>query len=598
MSRAPLLVYEVANVHGGDPAVVTALIDALAPLAYPRRAMKFHPIAADALALKDFSHHALYEKLGFDDATWARLIEDAANRIGAVFLEMADANCARVFSANKAKIAGVKFQASMVDNSEVLGLFAAAQGEDPVDVVVNVSGYDLAELEVVVARMARIPARRRFLQIGFQGYPTALSDTQLNKLAIVRARFPDYGLAFADHVEGSSPMARRVPVIAAAMGCEMIEKHVCLSRAATQYDGWSALEPAELVELQGELAQIPTMFGESFVARAEHDYLVKGMVVPIAAEDHASGRFVTTRSVIFRRTAQTGMTFDALTKAQANERMILAEPAPKGTTIRRAQLRKARVAAIVACRLKSSRLPRKALLPIGGVASVERCLEGALRVPGVDFVALATSTHPDDAALADYTLGGKAIFHRGDPDDVLRRYLDVCDAQDVDVVVRITSDCPTPSSEVLGALLEAHFAAGADLTRARREAIGSSGQIITVEAMRRVLKLMGGAPHSEYMNLYFENNPEHFNINIVDLPEHLIRDYRLTLDYPEDLEMFEALFAELKRRGQQADLQNVFKILDERPEIAGINAGIMPKYKVNEELVSMLNRVTRIAPAA
>ena len=595
MSDSPLLIYEVANSHGGDPDVVTALIDALAPLAYPRRAMKFHPIAADALALPDFPYHSLYQKLGFDDATWARLIADAADRIGAVYLEMADANCARVFAANKAMVAGVKFQASMVDNAEVLELFAKAQGKEPVDVIVNVSGYDLTELETVVARMARIPASRRLLQIGFQGYPTALSDTQLNKIAVVRARFPGCGLAFADHAEGSSPMAHRVPLIAAAMGCEVIEKHVCPARAATQYDAWSALEPAEIAELQGELAQLSMMFGDSFVARAEREYLVESMVVPIAADDLDRGRFITPRAVQFRRTAQNGLTFDAVTKAQARERMILAEPAPKGTTLRPDQFRKARVGAIVACRLKSSRLPRKAVLPIAGLASVERCLEGTLRIPGIDVVALATSTHEDDAILAGHTLGGKVLFHRGDPDDVLRRYLDVCDAQDIDVVVRITSDCPTPSAEVISTLLDAHFAGGADLTRARCEAIGSSGQIITVEAMRRVLKLMGSAPHSEYMNLYIENNPEHFKTDIIDLPHHLVRDYRLTLDYPEDLEMFESLFAELKRRGQEPDLHSIFTILDERPDIVAINAGIQPKYKTNQELVAILNRVTRIS---
>jgi N,N'-diacetyllegionaminate synthase len=599
MREVPLLIYEVANVHGGDPAEVFALIEALAPQAYPRRGMKFHPISADALAVPDFPTYPVYQQLQFDSPTWARIIERAAERIGSVWVEMADAHCARVFRENKGRVAGVKFQASMVDNREVLADFAKTQGDDPVAVMVNVSGYDLAELEDVVARMRALPHRRFVLQIGFQDYPTRLSDTLFNKIAVLRARFPDVPLAFADHVEGSQAMARRVPLIAAALGCDIVEKHVCRARAAARYDGWSALEPGEIGDLQGELEAIPALFGERYVAPAERLYLEKSLVKPLAAKKLPKGRFVDASDVVFRRSAQDGLTYAAVSDLQTRQRMVAAADIEAGRSLTGESFRKARIGAIVACRMKSSRLPRKAELQIEGKASVERCLEGLLQIPGVSLVCLATSTHEDDAVLGRYTLGGKVLFHRGDPDDVVRRYLDVCDAQDLDVVCRVTGDCPTLSAEVIAFLLDKHFAAGADFTRARREAIGTGAHIINVEAMRRVLTLKGSAPFSEYMNLYFENNPEHFRISIVDLPDEFIRDYRLTLDHPEDLTMFRAVFAELARRGESPNIRSIFRVLDERPDIAAINSDLMPKYKVDTALIQTLNRETRItAPAS
>lgn len=597
MAEAPLLIYEVANFHGGDVEQIFRVIDALAPLSYPHRAIKFHPISADALATPDFSAYELYQQLGFDAATWERVIGTANERIGAVWIEMADANCAAVFAANKARIAGAKFQASMVDNREVLAAFTEAQGDTPVDVMVNVSGYELTDLEAVVSRFLAVPHRTLTLQIGFQGYPTEVSDTLFNKIAIIRARFTDLRLAFADHIAGELDMAKRVPLLAAALGCQIVEKHVCLDRANTRYDGWSALEPAEIAALQTELASLPLLFGEQFVAAAEREYLRKSLVKPLAAHTLSRGRFVSLGDVIFRRSPHDGLTYSSLTTAQTRDRMIAARDIPEGNALPPDAFRRARVACIVACRMKSSRLPKKALLPIAGMPSVERCLDGVLRTKGLDLVCLATSTHEDDAILGEYTLGGRALFHRGDPDDVLRRYLDVCETQDIDVICRVTADCPTPSAEVIEYLLKRHFETGADFTRSRREAVGTGAHIINVEAMKRVLALKGRAEYSEYMNLYFENNPEHFRISIVDLPNALIRDHRLTLDYPEDLAMFEALFAELARRGREADIRAIFEVLDECPEIAGINGDISPKYKADLALIELLGRVTRIDTA-
>ena len=50
------------------------------------------------------------------------------------------------------------------------------------------------------------------------------------------------------------------------------------------------------------------------------------------------------------------------------------------------------------------------------------------------------------------------------------------------------------------------------------------------------------------MTFYFLNNPKYFKLNIVDLPKIFIRNYRLTLDYKEDLEMFNKLFTKLNQQ--------------------------------------------------
>lgn len=253
-----------------------------------------------------------------------------------------------------------------------------------------------------------------------------------------------------------------------------------------------------------------------------------------------------------------------------------------------------KIGVIVACRLKSSRLARKALLPIHGVSSVERCLENALRIKESSVTVLATSTLPEDAELENRTLAGAVKLWRGDSEDVIQRYLGACNELGIDVIVRVTADCPVVSPEIISILLQEHFATGADYTAPTKCAVGSSGEIYNAEALRRVIALLGKADYSEYMTWYLRNNPDVFKVNLVNLPPELVRDYRLTLDYPEDLEMFNQLFAKLDERGQEPLLPNVFSVLDADPSIPALNGHLTLKYRTDQELIDKLNRVTRI----
>jgi N,N'-diacetyllegionaminate synthase len=95
---------------------------------------------------------------------------------------------------------------------------------------------------------------------------------------------------------------------------------------------------------------------------------------------------------------------------------------------------------------------------------------------------------------------------------------------------------------------------------------------------------------TEYMTFYFLNNKEFFKINIVDLPKNFVRNYRLTLDYKEDLQMFNELFFYLKKRKLKCNLKNIFQILDDDRRIRKINSSMKLIYKSNKKFVNYLNK--------
>lgn len=58
----------------------------------------------------------------------------------------------------------------------------------------------------------------------------------------------------------------------------------------------------------------------------------------------------------------------------------------------------------------------------------------------------------------------------------------------------------------------------------------------------------------------------------MDLPESLVRDYRLTLDYQEDLDMFNCIQNYLDENKVKYSIENIFEFLDAHPEISSINS--------------------------
>lgn len=252
------------------------------------------------------------------------------------------------------------------------------------------------------------------------------------------------------------------------------------------------------------------------------------------------------------------------------------------------------IGTIIACRLKSTRLPKKALLKIGNLSSVEYCIKNCLKFKNTTTTVLATSTLAEDGELATHTYSPEVKFFQGEPEDVMQRYVDVVNKYNIDVFARVTADMPFVSDEILQIVLKSHFDSKADYTIGTKAAIGTNLEIINSEALRRAKSFFPNADYSEYMSFYFTNNPEHFKINRIELPSDLIREYRLTLDYEEDLTLFNIIDDHFTKHNIEPSLRDIFKFLDDNPEIAKINQSLAVKYKDDKTLIDTLNRVTKI----
>ena len=222
------------------------------------------------------------------------------------------------------------------------------------------------------------------------------------------------------------------------------------------------------------------------------------------------------------------------------------------------------------------------------------CIKNVLKFEYINSVVLATSTTEEDSELQNYTYNKSVVFHQGDPDDVIQRYIDIINKKNYDVIVRVTGDCPYLSKDICKLVLDSHFEKGAEYSNGIGAAVGTNVEIMNTLCLKEIKKYFPKADYSEYMTWYFQNNPEVFKLNYVDLPDKWKRDYRLTLDYQEDLDLFNKIEEYFSKNNINYTIDNLFEFLDKNPEISKINLNMPLRYKVDKELIETLDRETKI----
>tara|TARA_B100000965_G_scaffold385687_1_gene387170 strand:- start:134 stop:1921 length:1788 start_codon:yes stop_codon:yes gene_type:complete len=589
-SSLPEIIVELANSHDGNKEKILECVEVVGNLDYLNKSIKFQIFSPETIALKDFEWFEVYKEITFDADFWKETLELSYKKIGNVWIDIFDSYGVEIFGKNQSFVSGLKLQSSVLENSEVKGLLSSLDLTQK-RLIINISGFEISKINELLIEFSNLNPKEIILQLGFQSYPTKISDTGLQKISTLKNRFKNK-ICLADHVDGTLEGSIDIPIYGIARGADMIEKHLCLDRKNTKYDYFSSLEPQQFNLLIDKIKNYIDASSGPFISDSELTYLDKSIQIPVLRKKILAHNIISLKDLKFRRTAQTGLTYPELSDIQKGFK-ILSKDIEKDSSITQDDFRDARIGVIIAGRLKSSRLKRKALLPILGKPSIQWCFDSCLQISSAQDCILATSTLSEDSELEETIKYNKKVnLFRGDPLDVISRYLGACYEYKIDVIVRVTADCPFISEEIAEILLKEHFKNGADYTAARDFSVGTSVEIINTSALETVIKHVGKADLSEYMTWYFQNNSEIFKVHIVDLPPHLVRDYRLTLDYQEDLDMFESLLSSMG--DLPVTTSNIFKTLDENPKINEINSHLTLTYKVDKKLIAKLDRDTKI----
>lgn len=195
-----------------------------------------------------------------------------------------------------------------------------------------------------------------------------------------------------------------------------------------------------------------------------------------------------------------------------------------------------RTVAIVQARMGSSRLAGKVLLPLGRTSVLGNVIHRVRAAESVDEVVVVTSRLPSDEAIVHECATLDVRCFRGSESDVLSRFALAARAEDADIVVRITADCPLVSPTVIDDVVSVQRETGVDYasnTLERTFPVGLDVECITTGALQSAFRESREASEREHVTPFIYNQPERFAIASMRTTND-ISALRLTLDWYED----------------------------------------------------------------
>lgn len=230
-----------------------------------------------------------------------------------------------------------------------------------------------------------------------------------------------------------------------------------------------------------------------------------------------------------------------------------------------------KVGYLVIGRLKSTRLPKKVLLPVEGKPFLQHMFDHIKLSRRTHIIVLCTSTNPEDDPLEECARANGVECFRGDEDDVIKRLHDAAVKYGLDYVLTITADCPLVDPVYADKVVEAFEKTGADLIMALDLPHGAFTHGIKPSALKKVMEIKDSSETEVWARYFWDTGLFQYYSLPIENTKHKRPDIRMTLDYPEDYEFFKAVFAGLYKEGRVFSLDELIGFLEKNPAVMDIN---------------------------
>jgi spore coat polysaccharide biosynthesis protein SpsF len=227
----------------------------------------------------------------------------------------------------------------------------------------------------------------------------------------------------------------------------------------------------------------------------------------------------------------------------------------------------------ITVRLKSTRLPKKVILEIKGKPYIVYMIERLKLAKKPSEIILCTSTLNEDDFLIDIAKKCNVKYYRGHPEDVMLRIYNGAKSHNADVIVSTTGDNAFTDPIIIDEMCEFFVKNNADYVYCKELPIGIASYIVKLSIMKDAIEKKD-ISDTEIWGGYL-NRPDLYKVVEYHIKDPLFRhpEWRLTLDYSEDYELFKKIFDELYEEGKMFSFKAIMTLLKNKPEIMKINEG-------------------------
>ncbi len=562
------IIAEVGNSHEGNLITAKKITEFVSNTG--ANAIKFQKFFADELVQKDHEKYDLFKSLEMSNSEWKELISYAKSTKLEIFTDVFGIKSAKEIS--KLPINGYKIHSSDLNNPHLLDFFSYSKKP----ILVSIAGSKLNELEHAL-RILQKEKKEIIPMYGFQGYPTKISDLNLENIIEIKKRFP-YTIGISDHVSGNSEMASIVPLLGISLGARVVEKHITLDRAKKGIDYQSSMEPKEFKNLVSLIRSTEISLPKTgFELKSnEIKYRLDHKKNAIAKKTISSGTILTKNLFEYKRTKVKN---ESIPYFEYEGQKII-KTLQKGSCLTNSYLKSHKIAAVIACRVDSGRLFGKPLQPIGKYCILELLLKQLEKSILIDDIILAISHNDGNEVFVNFAKKNNLKFIQGDDRDVLDRLIKGAKFVNVDTILRITSENPYIYWEGIDSLIKKHLDSNSDLTTFSDLPLGTSMEIIKLKALETSHESGTRKHRSELCTLYINENPKKFKILRIKPEKELCKpEIRLTVDTPEDLLVAKIIYESLNKKNDPIKIKKIIKFLEENSSISNINSDIPLRYK-------------------
>lgn len=259
-----------------------------------------------------------------------------------------------------------------------------------------------------------------------------------------------------------------------------------------------------------------------------------------------------------------------------------------------------KIGTIIQARTSSTRLPGKVSkeLPYAsGITCLEQVIRRLKKSKRINEIIIATTKDVEDNPIIDISKKENIQYFRGSKENVLSRYYLTAKENDIEIIVRITSDCPCVDADILDITIDDHVNKRADYTSnslIRTYPHGLDVEVFNFNALEKTYKNATKDYEKEHVTPYINRNPNIFKINVIKAPRELYTpDIRVTLDTEEDYALLCAVFDYLYPKNKYFNAYDIVNLFKEKPWLKLINKKIMQK-KIFNTLEEELKEAVKI----
>ena len=228
---------------------------------------------------------------------------------------------------------------------------------------------------------------------------------------------------------------------------------------------------------------------------------------------------------------------------------------------------------IIQARTGSTRFPKKILNKIDEEHTVLEFLIKQLKnSKKIDKIVIATTCSNDDEKIIELCKQLNLDFFKGDENDLVDRYYKCAKKFNFKNIIRITSDCPLMDPSLVDEGIDKFLEEGCDyLTNSTGDfPHGVDFSIFRFSVLEKTWKDAKLLSEKEHVIPYMEKKENGFNSIFIKNDSDQSK-FRITLDWPEDLELLRIIVNKIKSR--PILVGNVVNFLENNLNLLEINVG-------------------------